>query len=501
MRVLPSPLYFPLVLIAVFPKALGQGILSVTSPSGTIQGGKCPSSGASRFLGIPYAEPPVGSLRFKAPKPYSAGYNGTFQATTAAASCIQFGPLLFEEAGPSSEDCLTVDIWVPPTASPSSQLPVKAWVFGGAGVAGGISDPLYDGCNLASDSIVVSINYRVGPLGFLSLPSAGIQGNMAVQDVILGLEWIQTNIASFGGDPRKVLVFGQANGAELFSCIQKISTNALNASIPVGTTTGGDNEFYVTRFDFLVDGNTIPAQPADVGTNVPAIFGWTLEEGTLYVLPNFPFPPTVANYSTFLVQNFGAFAQQINQTYPLSKFSSLQFPVYSAMVVILTDYTSICRAYRALSTASKKGIPSFTYVWGKEPSCSWYSAIEDNPEVLQLLGATHTSEIPFVFNNTVNLPGPNGTCSFTDFEKSLATDIVQAYTSMAMIGTPNGISSLNWPAFSNSTQYHSSTNNIVNHQFYSSAPQHAAECLRESRKYIHSIRYRTSFLHSAYNLC
>ena len=96
---------------------------------------------------------------------------------------------------------LTLDIWVPPTASPGSQLPVKVWIFGGAGAAGGISDSLYNGCNLASDAIVVSINYRVGPLGFLSLPSVGIQGNMAVQDVILGLEWVQTNIASFGGDP------------------------------------------------------------------------------------------------------------------------------------------------------------------------------------------------------------------------------------------------------------------------------------------------------------
>jgi carboxylesterase type B len=96
---------------------------------------------------------------------------------------------------------LTLDIWVPPTASSGSQLPVKVWIFGGAGAAGGISDPLYNGCNLASDAIVVSINYRVGLLGFLSLPSAGIQGNMAVQDVVLGLEWVQANIASFGGDP------------------------------------------------------------------------------------------------------------------------------------------------------------------------------------------------------------------------------------------------------------------------------------------------------------
>jgi carboxylesterase type B len=74
-------------------------------------------------------------------------------------------------------------------------------VFGGAGAAGGIADPLYDGCNSASDAIVVSINYRVGPLGFLYLPQADIHGNMAVQDVQLGLEWVQANIAAFGGDP------------------------------------------------------------------------------------------------------------------------------------------------------------------------------------------------------------------------------------------------------------------------------------------------------------
>jgi carboxylesterase type B len=84
-------------------------------------------------------------------------------------------------------------------------MPVKVFIYGGGGSAGGISDPLYNGCNLASDSVVVSLNYRLGPLGFLALHSAGVTGNMAVQDLILGLQWVQSNIAGFGGDPVRLL--------------------------------------------------------------------------------------------------------------------------------------------------------------------------------------------------------------------------------------------------------------------------------------------------------
>jgi carboxylesterase type B len=93
-------------------------------------------------------------------------------------------------------------VWTPANAEPHCKLPVRVWVYGGGNQDGGISDPLYDGCNVASsDAIVVSINYRLGPLGFFALKEAAFNGNQGIQDILLGLQWVQDNIAAFGGDP------------------------------------------------------------------------------------------------------------------------------------------------------------------------------------------------------------------------------------------------------------------------------------------------------------
>jgi carboxylesterase type B len=97
---------------------------------------------------------------------------------------------------------LYLDIWVPPNATSTSNLPLKVWIYGGGQQGGGIQDPQFNGCNLAvHDTLLVSISYLLGPLGYLTQDSAGIGGNFGVQDLILGLEWVQSNIASFGGDP------------------------------------------------------------------------------------------------------------------------------------------------------------------------------------------------------------------------------------------------------------------------------------------------------------
>jgi carboxylesterase type B len=189
--------------------------------SGTIQGGKCQFSDVNNFLGVPYAVPPVGDLRFAPPQAFTATYpSGTLQATAEPKVCIQFIEQ-FSSPGGESEDwygcrrlrvvgvltsnSLYLNIYAPPTANEKSNLPVKFWIHGGAFTSGGVTDGLYDGCNVATDSIVVLAAYRLGALGFLYDPAAGIAGNMAIQDLQTALEWVQSNIASFGGNPVRTL--------------------------------------------------------------------------------------------------------------------------------------------------------------------------------------------------------------------------------------------------------------------------------------------------------
>lgn len=184
------------VVALLAPSALAR---IITVSNGTIRGGSCPSSGSDYYRAIPFAQPPLGYLRFAAPQPFNQKFNGTLDGTKNPPSCIQFGSD-FLEPQPWSEDCLFLNVWAPKNATCGSKLPVKVWVYGGSNTAGGISDSLYDGCNSAVDSIVVSINYRLGPLGFLALEDAGLSGNYAVQDLIMGLRWVQENIEAFGGD-------------------------------------------------------------------------------------------------------------------------------------------------------------------------------------------------------------------------------------------------------------------------------------------------------------
>jgi carboxylesterase type B len=183
--------------------------------NGRITGSQCQHSSSHAYLGIWYALPPVGPRRFAPPSLHDAKYStDSLNATTPPPACVQFGTT-FLDSGPKSEDCLFLNVWSPAGATPNSGLPVLSWIYGGSFLAGGVSNPLYDGCYLANDAIVVGANYRLRPLGFLYSPDAGIQGNMGLQDLLLGLNWVQDNIAAFGGDPRQVAVFGQSAGASM----------------------------------------------------------------------------------------------------------------------------------------------------------------------------------------------------------------------------------------------------------------------------------------------
>lgn len=171
------------------------------------------------FLGVPYAAAPVGNLRWRAPQPV-VPWEGERDATSfgkIAPQIVTMGASLIPgDDTEASEDCLTLNVWTP--ATDGAARPVMVWIHGGAFVGGAGSSQLYRGTHLATrgDVVVVTINYRLGALGFLAHPSLdddGYAGNWGLLDQLAALQWVQENIASFGGDPDNVTVFGESAGA------------------------------------------------------------------------------------------------------------------------------------------------------------------------------------------------------------------------------------------------------------------------------------------------
>ncbi len=201
---------------------------TVVTPYGKYKG-KVQDSGVISFLGVPYAKQPVGELRWQEAQP--------LEESDEVIECYEYGntPIQVEDdieqasATKQGEDCLTANVW---TRDLEGEKPVMVWIYGGGYVSGGTADPLYDGQNFVenNDVVMVSINYRLGPFGFLDLSEIGGEGyehsrNLGLLDQIAALKWVKENIASFGGDPDNVTVFGESAGA---SSIMRLMSTELS---------------------------------------------------------------------------------------------------------------------------------------------------------------------------------------------------------------------------------------------------------------------------------
>ena len=189
----------------------------------SVEGGRIggrPEGTLATFQGIRYAAPPVGDLRWRAPQPV-VPWQGIEPAREPGASCIQKPEMSIDNGGgdvrPIAEDCLFLNVWTP-ASDPSAKRPVMVWIHGGSLLFGSGGTPIYSGAPLATrGAVVVTINYRMGALGFFAHPSVVEPGgdvNFGLLDQIAALHWVQRNIAAFGGDPANVTIFGQSAGAE-----------------------------------------------------------------------------------------------------------------------------------------------------------------------------------------------------------------------------------------------------------------------------------------------
>lgn len=442
------------------------------------------ASSAREFLGIPYAKAPVGKLRFMPPLPTK--WTGTKQAKAYGASCMQNAGAL-AATGTLSEDCLSVNVFTPAaSASPTAaKLPVMVWIHGGAFVAGGSNQ--YPGHKLAQDknAIVVSMNYRLGALGFLSHPAVDTamggpySGNMGLQDQQLALLWVKANISKFGGDPTNITLMGESAGA-MSVCTHMVApgsqllvdrfilqSGVCVGGLPVhtkatveGVSTQLSNELCANAADTLACLRALPAADMTAWGASRGIFGagW----GATVIPNSLTLPDTPTNlirsgdynqgelmlgtnkYEWSLFQMIGAapsvasiaqFNGYLDASYPAPMATALKAayaPPVDALAnvylsTLMTDQIFRCPTRRMANLAQENG----SDVW-------LYSFEQNNP--------AHAFEIPYLFNY-VSVPlGIDPTSSPTK-------DVMQGYwSSFAVDGNPNGGTLPFWPGYDSVSQ-------------------------------------------------
>jgi para-nitrobenzyl esterase len=447
--------------------------------SGQIHGAV--ADGVLSFKGIPFAAPPVGSLRWRPPQPVAA-WTGVREATAYGHDCMQepfpsdAAPLGVKPA----EDCLVLNVWRP--AARSGTLPVMVWLYGGGFVNGGSSPDVYSGAALAKQGVVVvSINYRVGRFGFFAFPALSAAnpsdtlGNYAYMDQIAGLQWVQRNIAAFGGDPANVTLFGESAGGMSVHALmaspmakglfakaivesgagrsgrmpsktlkeaeqvgvdfaQSVGVQGRDAAalaalraLPAETITGGMNMAHVKDFTGpIVDGRILPEQTeaayrAGRTPLVPMMIGVNSMDGF------FSGKTLTDAYAPFKTPRLAAAAPAV--------FDPKSGGDAKAVGSRVSRDVNMAEPARLIARLlSDRGDKVYGYRFG-------YVADSMRPE--WTLGAPHASEIPFVFDTVKARYG----ASLTARDEAVAQLTSAYWVAFAKTGDPNGGGRPFWPAF------------------------------------------------------
>ena len=433
------------------------------------------------FKGIPFAAPPIGNLRWRPPhpaKPWSGALN-----------CFEFGfdcpqtPLPEEpSAAPgASEDCLTVNVWTPARGD-TERLPVMVYVFGGGFVAGSGADIRCEGTGLAKKGVVVvTFNYRVGIFGYLAHPALNVEsgigssGNYGLMDQIAALHWIRDNIASFGGDPNRVTLFGVSAGSAsivqmmaceaargLFHGVILESAGAFRPLCPLdeaeaqGALLGDDlaelralsagavfarTKEIVPQVRALtkpralrpiIDGVLIKENDRDAFNggriaNVPTVIGSNSDEGTIFVT-TWPVE-TLDKYRALVEQNFGAMAQEAISLYPASRNEDAR----AATAALFAD-TQFNFGTRGIAQAMIRRQPkTFRYLFTKRGRFT-----QRPPD--------HGLEVAYCFGNLDAWPDKMP-MPYDSTDRALSNAMINAWVNFARTGDPNGSDAPAWAPY------------------------------------------------------
>jgi len=446
--------------------------------------------GASEFFGIPYAEPPIGALRWQPPQPH-AKWTGIWEATSFGGECVQYQAGLF--AHPSlTEDCLYLNVFTPDNyaTTPNDHRGVLVWFPGGAMTAGESDD--YDGSRLATvgDAVVVTVNFRVGYLGFFAYPQLDAEGhrfgNYGTMDEQLALRWVQHNIAKFGGDPHRVTIFGQSGGATavmvnlisplskgLFGrIINESGTHITGIPLPAAEQTGAaivakagcdkaadmmacmraltplqildlgrppPNYFVIDGT--IVIGDAFAAFRTGNFNHVPIMTGLVADEQAFFMPEISGGPPvpsakplTAQGYADYLLTYGGDNVAALGAAYPLAAFAS------PSLAEIALAQGNKARIARQFDRWWSQFVPVYAYQFDDETAPSYF------PAVSYPTRAFHTSELEYLFplfHGGQGRPHPLNAA-----QTKLANQLALYWGTFARNGDPNGPTVPRWQPYS-----------------------------------------------------
>jgi len=452
------------------------------------------SEGVSIYLGIPFAAPPVGDLRWRPPvRP--ASWHKPRDATAYGNTCVQTNTLGVFAAPSNHEDCLYLNVFAPgsrKSGHPHPGRPVMVWIYGGGLRAGESND--YDGSKLArqGDVVVVTINYRLNILGFLAHPALDSEGHAAVNygfmDQQFALRWVQQNIAAFGGDPGNVTIFGESGGggsvlynlvsptakglfqraiiesgayaitpanalptlpqaepmgrqfAEAVGCPDQ--TAACLRALPIEQIIEKGGAYTGARGMPVIDGTVLTGQLMDALASgqfnrVPVVNGsnhdeWTWIVGITELATGHPMTP--AEYPVNISAQFGPLADQVIAHYPLSDYPSPSL----AFAAAVTDEFFACTA-RRVDRLLRQQVATYGFEFADENAPFYF------PAASFPFGAAHTLEMQYLFplfHGGQGVPKP-----LNPAQEQLSDDMVSYWTRFAATGNPNSDGTPAWPRF------------------------------------------------------